>query len=136
MKSSSRVRSGIALFLGIVAVALVGLVGYKIVKNNSTSDANDCGGNRQCFYQAFTDNCSPATIKTTERTIEGDPIVTTAKISQNSEGCSVEITVDGNQDKFGDGKTHTYTCGKLVREDQRLMANDCKDSDDTTTVSI
>lgn len=135
MKLSNQIKVGIVLFLGAVIVAFAWLLCNKIM-NNSIAEINNCGNNRQCFYQAFKDNCSPATIKTSEKTIEGDLIITTAKIAQDSEECSVEIIVDSTQDKFGDGKTHIFTCGRLIQENQRLTANDCKSRDDTTVVSI
>ena len=139
----------LAIMVVIASIGALGWLSYDRLSNTSKNNGTDsaqkseedkkdeinCGDNRQCFYQAFTDNCSLATIKTTERTVEGDPIITSAKISQVSEGCSVEIVVEGSQDKYGDGKIHAYTCGNLFYEDQRMMANECEDSA-TTIVSI
>lgn len=148
MKRLKQSGFGLVVVLALTIVVLGGgFVAWQVIKNDTsqpkantpasgTQANNDCGSDRQCFYQAFSSDCTQKTIKTVQTTIEGDPITTTAKVSQGFEGCIVEVTVDGSQDKFGDGKVHTYTCEKLVQENQTLMAGECKGTSETSSVVI
>lgn len=134
------------IVLIIVILAAIGFTAWQLMKSNdaqpvakmpTTSEVNNsCGSDRQCFYQAFNSDCMQKTIKTTLITIEGDPIVTTAKVAQGLEGCIVEVTVDGSQDEFGEGKVHSYTCDKLAEEGQTLIANECMGTGQTSNVVI
>ncbi len=147
MRSHQNGSSSVFIFLIAIALIALGLVTLQVLKKVTTrSDTTisapvsetsiDCGSDRQCFYQAFSSDCAQKMIKITQNTIEGDSIVTTAKLAQGFEGCIVEATIDGSQDKFGDGKVHTYTCEKLTQEDQKLTANECTGTSQSTSVVI
>jgi hypothetical protein len=148
MKRENRHGLSAMFVVSIIFVVLtVGFIAWQVVNNddNPTSartttqtpeESNDCGVDRQCFYQAFSSDCTQKIIKVTQTTTEGDPIVTTAKVAQGYEGCVVEATVDGRQDKFGDGKVHAYICGKLAQEGQKLTASECTGSTKAPSIVI
>jgi len=97
----------------------------------------DCEQNRQCFYEAFVnEECLNKEVKITRSTIEGGPVATSAKLLSLEDVCTIEVTVDGSQDRYGSGKIHTYTCTDLIQEDEELVAKDCSGSDDATEVVI
>jgi len=128
----------------VVMLAAVSFAAWQITKSDgspttptTTGSTGDCGADRACFYQAYSDNCSQKAIKITRSTTEGDPINTTAKLSRNAQDCVIEVTVDGSQDKFGDGKVHTYSCKNLARaENQPLTASECTGTSETSSVEI
>lgn len=105
---------------------------------SGSGDSSDCGDDRTCFYQAYTDGCTTKTVKTTQTTVEGDIIETTAKTASGDSGCTVEVTMDSSKDRYGDGKVHTYTCKKLVQEPQvaPLLAKECTGTNMLTELSI
>jgi hypothetical protein len=68
-----------------------------------------------CLIQGFSD-CKPVRLDITQRTIEGDPILTTyLVVTAEGGGCYVEQFIDDRQDRFGDGKVDQKSCD-LVRE--------------------
>lgn len=139
--------SGVIVLLVVVVVVAIGFAAWQFIKNDNsqpvvtspttTESTGDCGNDRACFYQAYSDNCLPKTIKITRTTVEGDPIITTAKLSGNAQACIIEVTVDGSQDKFGAGEVNTYKCKSLARaENQPLTASECTGSSGTSSVEI
>lgn len=143
-------QNGFGLVIGIVVVVVIAaasLVAWQIMKKGSTppnkstspqtsQSDNDCGVERQCFLEAYNDECTEKRVNVINYTVEGDSFVTKAKIINGPEGCLVEVTVDGSQDKFGDDKVHTYTCKKLDQDNQVLAASECTGTTQASSVTI
>jgi hypothetical protein len=89
--------------LAAVAVLLVVLAIFLAVMFGGGRElaVQDCGSSRTCFYDAFEAGCESAMVRTSQTTIEGDPIIVTAKTRKDSTGtCIIAVTTDYSQDRF------------------------------------
>jgi hypothetical protein len=128
----------------VAALALVGCgteeSGPEAVPGGSAplSD-NDCGryeslnqpptpeqeAMNRCLLDAF-ESGGPASLQVTLATVEGDPITHYFSVMEPG---TVQVVVDGTEDKFGDGKWHASTCTALTQASGRLAWTGCTETE-------
>jgi hypothetical protein len=72
---------------------------------------------RECFWAAYQQR-RPAEFRTTQSTIEGDPITFTYRIRTDG---AVEVIVDSSQDTFSNRGIAVLDCHDLVRLDDPVL---------------
>jgi hypothetical protein len=126
--------------VGALTVLLAGTLAMMFGRGRDLA-AKDCGSSRTCFYDAFEAGCEAAVVRTSQTTIEGDPIVVTAKTRKDATGtCIIAVTTDYSQDRFfhdpSGRKVFEDECGSLQIDKSReidgviiLNALSCRDGE-------
>jgi len=72
--------------------------------------ATDCGGDRNCFYEAYQNGCPASTMRKETPSFEGDPIYFDAVLARQDDRCRVSVSVDASQTLFGQPEAQVYEC--------------------------
>ena len=76
-----------------------------------------------CFVDSF-NNCSSAKIESSEKTIEGDPILFMAMIKSENK-CTIDVFRDATKDQFGGIGITKYTCNDIKLDENYLHIIQC-----------
>lgn len=109
MKVLNRTKP-VYLISAIALVAAISLFIYRISVLRGPD--KDCDTEFNCLNLAYDRGCAAATVTTTQRTVEGDPIYTTIKTEKTAARCRLRITIDNSHDRYAgtSNAKQEFTC--------------------------
>lgn len=96
------------------------------ILNNVLLNCNDKDNTHVCFKNAL-DSCTPAKIEQGMSTIEGDPVYTSAYITDN---CKIHVIFDNREDQWislADRKITESNCSAIQFKENKMIISNCND---------